>query len=140
MKDKQTTHLKVQELCDCYAITDPLREMSALEKDEDKDEAALKWIALAALHGINNNADKISISKSKNGEVTVSAKYRESELPSPGASVGQNIIEAVREITHLDGDKGKTPLSLGIRDSSIELTVKIKTKDDKERVTIEFPK
>jgi hypothetical protein len=30
MKDKQTMHLKVQELCDCYATTDPLQELSSL--------------------------------------------------------------------------------------------------------------
>ena len=140
MKEKRNLHLKVQELCDCYSTTDPLKEMSVIKEDTDVDEAALKWIALAAIHGINNNADKISISKSKDDQITVTAKYRESELPSPGGNVGQNVIQAVREITHLDGNKGKTPLSLGVRDSSIELTVKIKTKDDKERVTIEFPK
>ena len=139
MKEKRNLHLKVQELCDCYSTTDPLKEMSVVKEDTDVDEAALKWIALAALHGINNNADKISISKSKDGQVTVTAKYRESELPSPGTKVGQNVIEAVREITHLEGSKGKTALSLGVRDSSIELTVKIKTKDDSERVSIEFP-
>jgi len=28
MRDKQSLHLKVQEMCDCYATTDPLKEMS----------------------------------------------------------------------------------------------------------------
>ena len=139
MKEKRNLHLKVQELCDCYSTTDPLVEMSVVKDEPEVDEAALKWIALAALHGINNNADKISISKSSDGEVTVTAKYRESELPSPGTNVGQNIIDAVREITHLDGEKGKTALSLGVRDSSVELKVKIKSKDNRERVTIKFP-
>ena len=50
MKDKQSLHLKVQELCDCYATTDPLKEMSDVAKDADKEEAALKWISLAVLH------------------------------------------------------------------------------------------
>jgi hypothetical protein len=45
----------------------------------------------------------------------------------------------VREITHIEGDKGKTPLSLGIRNDSIELRVKIKTKHDREKVTLKFP-
>jgi hypothetical protein len=139
MKEKRNLHLKVQELCDCYSTTDPLVEMSMVKDEPEADEAALKWLALAALHGINNNADKISISKSSDGEVTVTAKYRKSELPSPGSNVGQNVIEAVREITHLDGDKGKTALALGIRDSSVELKVKIKSKDNRERVTIKFP-
>ena len=139
MKEKRNLHLKVQELCDCYATTDPLKEMSNVKNDADKDEAALKWIALSALHGINSNAKKISITRSKNGNVTVSATYREAELPSPEQEIGGNIIEAVRDITHIEGDKGKIPLSLGIRESSVDLTVKLKSKDDFERVTFKFP-
>ena len=139
MKEKRNLHLKVQELCDCYATTDPLKEMSNVKNDADKDEAALKWIALSALHGVNNNAKKISITRSKNGNVTVGATYREAELPSPEQEVGGNIIEAVRDITHIEGDKGKMPLSLGIRESSVDLTVKLKSKDGFERVTLKFP-
>jgi hypothetical protein len=139
MKEKRNLHLKVQELCDCYATTDPLKEMSGVQKDTDTDEAALKWLALAALHGVNNNAKKISISRTSDGQVTVKAKYREAELPTPGDIVGGKILQAVREITHLEGDKGKTPLALGIRDSSVELSVKVKTDNDQERVTIKFP-
>lgn len=139
MKEKRNLHLKVQELCDCYATTDPLKEMSTVQNDADAEEAALKWLALAALHGVNHNAKRISISRSADGHVTVTAKYRKSELPTPGGQVGGKIFEAVREITHLDGDKGKTPLALGIRDSSVELTVAVKTQDDRQRVTIKFP-
>jgi hypothetical protein len=139
MKEKRNLHLKVQELCDCYATTDPLKEMSNVKNDADKDEAALKWIALAALHGVNNNAKKISISRSADGKVTVKAKYREAELPTPGDAVGGKILESIREITHLEADKGKTPLALGIRDSSVELSVKVKTDNGQERVTIKFP-
>ncbi|HIJ56674.1 MAG TPA: hypothetical protein HPQ03_11200 [Deltaproteobacteria bacterium] len=139
MKEKRNLHLKVQELCDCYATTDPLKEMSNVKNDADKDEAALKWIALAALHGVNNSAKKVSISRSADGQITVKAKYREAELPTPGEAVGGKIIEAVREITHLEADKGKTPLALGIRDSSVELSVKLKSKDGFECITLKFP-
>lgn len=140
MKEKRNVHLKVQELCDCYATTDPLKEMSKIKNDADTDEAALKWLALAALHGVNSNAEKIAISRSADGNVTVRAAYRESELPTPGAAVGQKVLQAVREITHLAEDKGKLPLALGIRDSSIEVTMAVKAKDGKEKVTISFPK
>ena len=139
MKEKRNLHLKVQELCDCYTTTDPLKEMSNVKDDTDKDEAALKWIALAALHGVNHNAKEISISRSPDGQVAVKAKYREAELPTPGETVGEKVLEAIREITHLEGDKGKTPLALGIRDSSLELSVKLKSKDGFERVTLKFP-
>ncbi|MEW6670576.1 MAG: hypothetical protein AB1427_02680 [Thermodesulfobacteriota bacterium] len=139
MKEKRNLHMKVQELCDCYATTDPLKEMSALRKDADRDEAALKWLALSALHGISANAKKITIQQSSDGTVTVNAKYRRAELPSPGKTVGEKIFKAVREITHLEGDKGKTPLSLGIRGNSMDLNVKIKKDKDGEKVTIKFP-
>jgi len=139
MKEKRNIHLKVQELCDCYATNDPLKEMSVVQNDADKDEAALKWLALAALHGVNNNAKEVTISRSMDGNIQVTAKYRETQLPSPGSEVGGRIMDAAREITHIEGSKGKSSLALGIRNDSVELQVKIKTKDDRERVTIKFP-
>mgnify|MGYP003573089370 FL=1 len=139
MKEKRNVHLKVQELCDCYATNDPLKEMSTVKSEGDKDEAALKWLALSALHGVNSNAEKITITRSKDGEINVTAKYRESELPSPGSDIGAKIIEAVREITHIEGDKGETPLALGIRNDSIEIQVKMNSEEGKEKVTLKFP-
>ena len=139
MKEKRNVHLKVQELCDCYATNDPLKEMSEIKGDTDTEEAALKWLALAALHGVNDNAKEVTITRSSNGDINVTAKYRESELPSPGPEVGESIMGAVREITHIEGEKGKTPLALGIREDSIGLKVKMKAKHGGERVTIEFP-
>lgn len=139
MKEKRNVHLKVQELCDCYAANDPLKEMSIVKNDADKEEAAFKWLALAALHGVNDNAKEITVSRSSDGNVKVLAKYRESELPSPGSDVGAKIMESVREITHIEGNKGKMPLALGIRNDSIELQVKIKEKEGKTKVTIQFP-
>ena len=140
MKEKRNLHLKVQELCDCYAATDPLKEMSAVAAAKDVDEAALKWLALAALHGINDGAKEITLRRGPGGRVTVTAEYREKELPSPGNDVGGRIMAAVREITHIDGDKGKTLLALGLRNDSLELTVKVKGRGDKEKITIEFPR
>lgn len=140
MKDKRSLHLKVQELCDCYATADPLREMSLVEKEADKEEGALKWIALAVLHGINDNAKKITLCKGKDGKVDVVAKYRKSELPSPGNEVGSRLFETVKEVTHIEGKGGKTPLALGVRDSSIEVKIKVEDDGDTGSVTIKFPK
>ncbi|WP_373499303.1 hypothetical protein [Desulfococcus sp.] len=139
MKDSGSMHVKVQELCDCYATTDPLKEMSALAHDADKDEAALKWLSLAALHGVNSNAKEIELFVGSDGSVKVTAEYREAELPSPGADTARKIVDALTEITHLEGGKGKTPLALGIRDSSIELMVKMKPKDGGHKISIKFP-
>lgn len=139
MKEKRNIHLKVQELCDCYATNDPLKEMSEIKGDSDHDEAAAKWLALAALHGVNDNAKEVSITRSPDGNIKVTAKYREAELPSPGSEIGEKIMSAVREITHIEGSKGKSPLALGIRNDSIELKIKMKSKEKGERVTIKFP-
>ena len=137
MKDNQNLHLKVQELCDCYATTDLLTEMA--KPSENSLEGALKWMALAALHGVNNNASKISIKQSKDGTVKVTAEYRETELPAPDADAAAQIFEAVREITHIEDKKGKTTLALGIRDSSLDLKVSVKDKKDYKKVSIKFP-
>jgi len=140
MKDPGNLHLQVQEHIDCYAQTDPLREMSRLSHEGDTHSAALKWLALSALHGINQNAETITITRRDDGRVSVSAVYREAELPSPGSAAGQQVLELVRAITHIEQDKGKTPLALGIRDSSVELQVKIKRGKGRDKVTLQFPR
>jgi hypothetical protein len=139
MKDKRSLHLEVQEHIDCFAGTDPLKEMSEITKDEDKDQAALKWLALAALHGINSNAKKISVRTTADGTTTVQAKYRKAELPSPGGEIGRKIIAAVRKITHFEEDKGKGPLALGVRNDSIELGIKVERDSESETITLKFP-
>lgn len=139
MKDKRTLHLRVQELCDCFADTDPLREMAAVSKEEDREEGAVKWLALAVLHGIDRAAKKITITRDKDGGISVTAKYRKWELPSPGGDVGRRIFDVVQEITHIEKKKGKTPLAIGIRDSSIEITVGMEKDGEAGSVTLEFP-
>lgn len=139
MKDFDNLHLKVQEHIDCYSQNDPLQEMSRLPAEPDTPVAALKWMALAALHGINANAEKITLTRNTDGRVSVTAQYRTALLPSPGNEAGAKVIELVRAITHITGDAGQIPLALGIRDSSIELKVKIKKKDGKERISLQFP-
>lgn len=139
MKEKRNVHLKVQEMCDCYATTDPLKEMCVVADAADKDEAALKWLALAALHGVNFNAKKVTLNRAKDGTVNVTAKYRKADLPSPGADVGAKVIEALREVTHIEADKGKLPLSLGIRESTVDVTVKVEKEKEGETITLEFP-
>ncbi|MDJ0623520.1 MAG: hypothetical protein QNJ17_11180 [Desulfocapsaceae bacterium] len=139
MKDAANLHLKVQELCDCFATTDPLKEMSEVSRSPEDDDSALKWVALAVLHGINSNAEEITLSKNKAGEVEVTAKYRTTQLPSPGAEVGAKVLEQLREITHIDKDKGKMMLALGFRNNDLDLKITTKRKKDKESVRIYFP-
>lgn len=140
MKDTANLHLKVQDLCDCFATNDPLKEMSELKNDTDTDEAALKWIALAVLHGINSNAKEITISNTKDSGVKVTAEYRKAELPSPSYSVAKKIVAAMREISHIEGDrKEEAMLAFGIRNNSLDLKIKSKHEGNDEKITIKFP-
>ncbi len=139
MKDAANLHLKVQELCDCFATTDPLKGMSEVKNDTDTDEAALKWIALTVLHGINSNAKEITISNTKGGGVKVTAEYRKAELPSPGVPIAEKIMKAVKDICHLEGSKGETTLAFGIRNNSMDLKIKSKHEGNDEKITIKFP-
>ena len=140
MRDMETPHKRMQELCDCYAETDPLKEMALLSRDADKEEAALKWLALAVLHGVDRHAKKISLERASDGGVRIVAEYRDVDLPSPGKDIGAKIIEAARRITHIEDPKGETPLAIGIRDSSLEIRVKVKQEDGAEKITLEFGK
>ena len=140
MRDKRSLHQKVQEMCDCFATAEPLSEMAALGKELDIDEGALKWIALAVIHGINDNAKKITISKTPDGEVHVQAKYRKSELPGPGTEIGAKIFDAIRAMTHIEGKEGEIPFALGIRDSSLDVCIEVENEEEGESVTIKFPK
>jgi len=139
MKDAGNLHQKVQGLCDCFATNDPLKEMSQVKNDSDTDEAALKWIALAILHGINSNAKEITISNSPGDGVKVTAEYRKADLPSPGSPIAEKIINAVREISHLEGTKAETTLAFGIRNNSMDLKIKSKHEGDDQKISIKFP-
>ncbi len=140
MRDMGTPHQRMQELCDCFAETDPLKEMAQLGKDADKGEAALKWLALAILHGVDRNAKKISLERTANGAVKAEAEYRDTELPTPGAEIGGMVIEAARQISHIEGEKGEMPLAVGIRDSSIEIRMDVERKHGDEKITLVFGK
>lgn len=139
MKDSANIHQKVQELCDCFATTDPLKEMSEIGLAPESDDAALKWIALAVLHGINSNAEKISLTTGKDGKVKVSAEYRKAELPAPGPAVGKKVVEAMRAMTHMEKDKEKMTLAFGVRNSSMDLKIKSRHEGGDDRITITFP-
>lgn len=140
MRDMGTPHQRMQELCDCYAETDPLKEMALLGKDQDKEEAALKWLALAILHGVDRNAKKICLEKTAQGHVKAEAEYRDTELPTPGAEIGGKVIEEARKVSHIEGEKGEVLLAVGIRDSSIEVRMDVERHHGDEKITLRFGK
>ena len=138
MKEKRNLHLKVQEMCDCYSTSDPLKSMSQMAGEADSEEAAVKWLALAALHGINANASSITLFQGGDGSVRVVAEYRPANLPAPSKATAEKIMAVMREITHIEDDKGKLPLSLGIRGSSVDMKIKIKSNTDGNTLSFKF--
>ena len=132
-------HVKVQEMTDCHKGTDPLREMSRLGDEKDPEQAAQKWIALAILHGVGSNAKEVSIRHHPDGSVTVRAEYREASLPAPAAEVGRRAMDMLRDLAHIEGDKGKAPLAFGWGNESLTLTVKAKRDGGSETLTLKFP-
>ena len=136
-------HLKLQEMCDCYLETDFVPEMQHMATNppsDDLDEDAIKYLALAIMHAISEQAAKLTLKK-KGDAITVALKNEEKlTLPSPAAPVFAKIIEIVRAILHIEEDKGKLPLSLGLRNGEVNLMVKVKREDDKESVAFSFDK
>lgn len=139
MRDTSNLHQKVQEMCDCFATNDPLKEMSRLHGDSNHEEAAIKWLALAILHGINTNAEEISLEQTQKGAVKVVAEYRRAELPPPGPETGHNILQSLKRIIHVDSSQGDSTLAFGVRNSNLDLQVKTREEGGDSKITIRFP-
>lgn len=137
--DKRSLHKKVQEEIDCFAETDYLSELGRIHHEPDNQEAALKWLALIILHGLNTNAERIGLKRDKDGKVDIEATYRKAELPHPDGPVVNEIFNIIREITHIEEDRGKIPLAVGVRDSSIDLMIKVEKKEGTESISLRFP-
>ena len=134
-------HARLQEMCDCYMETDYRNEMEVMasETSADVEEDALKYLALSILYATTEKAKKLSFKKKK-GEPKVTVKAEEKmELPTPPGEIADKIFEIMRSVTHLEGEKGREPFSLGLRDGSMELNVKVEKEDDKESLKFSFP-
>jgi len=139
MRDSANLHQQVQEMCNCFATNDPLQEMSKLQQEADPDQAAVQWLAMAVLHGLNSNAEEISIEKTSNGSVKVIAEYRRTELPAPSSKVSEAVLKAVKEIIHVDSSQGNSTLAFGFRNNSFDLKVKTREEGRDHKITISFP-
>ena len=140
-KISRNYHARLQEMCDCYMETDYRQEMEkmASERSPDVEEDALKYLALSILYGTTEKASKLSF-KRKKGEPKVTVKAEEKmELPKPPGEIADKVFEIMRSITHLEGEKGKEPFSLGLRDGRMELGVKVEREEDKESLKFSFP-
>ncbi|NOQ46230.1 MAG: hypothetical protein GQ559_06105 [Desulfobulbaceae bacterium] len=138
----RTPHLKLQEMCDCYLETDFSKQLRAMvsSKSTDVMEDGYKYLALTLLQAITEKAKKLSYKKYDNSiTVTIKAVDREIELPSPSLELMDAITTIIRDIIHIEEDKGKSPLILGLKNGQLDLSVKVKRDKKEERLTIKFP-
>ena len=147
IKEDRSYHQRVQEFCDCFMETDYKRELEKASKGifggpgEDEEELAIKFLGLTFLYGANEEAKKISLQKSKEGKVVFSVEARGNyQLPPPSAQMADRVFSIVRSIAHIDKDQGKIPLSLGLRNDSLELTLEFGRKEGGESLSLVFPK
>lgn len=147
IKDERNYHQRLQEFCDCFMETDFKKELEAASKgvsgdpSGDPDELGLKFFGVMLLYGANEEAKRISLQRSKEGKVLLSVEARGSyQLPAPSTQVADRIFSIARSITHIDKDQGKSPLSLGLRNDRMEISLEIDRKGGGESLTIIFPK
>jgi hypothetical protein len=133
-------HLKLQEMCDCYLETDYLSQMERFrtEPGPDPDDEAMRYLALALMHTISEQATKLSL-KQEGKEIKVTVKNGDTKesLPAPPAALFSRMMQIVRAILHVEGE-GESQLSLGLRNGSVELLAKLKEKGDKASIKFKW--
>jgi hypothetical protein len=146
MKEERNYHLRLQEFCDCYMETDPKKELEKAAKGVsgdpagDPDEHALKFLGLSIFYGASEKAKSISLQRSKEGKVLLSVDARgKYQLPPPNTKLADRIISIGRSITHIEGDQGKLPVAMGLRNDRIDLTFQFDRKAGEETFSILFP-
>lgn len=146
IKDERNYHLRLQEFCDCYMETDYKKELEAASRGVsgipggDPDELALKFLGAAILYGATEEAKNFSIKKAREGKILFSIEGKgKYQLPPPQTQIADRIFSIVRSITHIEKDHGKMPLSLGLRNDRIELTLYLDRVGAEESLTVAFP-
>ncbi len=138
----RTPHLKLQEMCDCYLETDFSKQLKAMVSSKSTDfmEDGFKYLALVLLEAITEKASALVLTKQNNSiKVTLKGPDPQIELPSPSPEIMNTITTIIREILHLEEDKGKSPLTLGLKNSRLDLLVRVKKDNEEESLAIEFP-
>jgi len=135
-------HLKLMEMCDCYLGTDYATTIQKVADAPSPDiqEDALRYLALALLYTLTEQARQLSL-KRKKDKITVTIKHDDEKiaLRPPTKPVFDKIIAIMRGVLHLDEDKGGLPLTLGLKNDQIEVQVKIERTADKETLKVKFP-
>ncbi len=144
MKDTTSLHQKLQEYTDCFAESDPDRELKKIsskgiagDKTQDMTELSLKYLSLAILSGVNQASEKIFFTRKgeQNGSCFLAGE-NETRLPSPPTGVTGEIISILRRITGLEPDKAYGKLTCGIRNDRPIMDVGVARAGERETLSI----
>lgn len=148
MKDPKSLHLKLQEYADCYSESDAARELEEIstkgaggDKTGDLTEVALKYLSTAILHAIEEEAEKLQITRegAVNGDCRLLGK-KEISLPRPPSGLAGQMVGIVRCITGLEADSGESKLAYGVRNDRLEIDVSVYKSGEKEVMGLGLPK
>lgn len=127
MSDSESPHVRLQQHIDCQLEAKPLLALQSWEQagwneepGTDVDEAPLKLMALYLLEAIGEKAVRLSIDRDRGATVYAEQTYGLPQAPSHLIARG---LEILREITGIEGARGKGTLVLGIRNDSLELII-----------------
>jgi hypothetical protein len=144
MKDSSSLHARLQEYNDCFAETDPKQELRdvasrgiAGEKTQGLTDLALKYLSLAILAGVDDEAEKVFFTR--NGEQNGScylAGRKETRLPTPPTGVTREIIGIMRRIAGLEQDKAYGKFVCGIRNDRLEMDLGVARSGERETLSI----
>lgn len=133
---------KLQEMCDCYLETDFAAQMSGMVKASSKDlkEDAVKYLSLALMYGVTEKARKLTLKK-QGSEIRAVIKTADQkiQLPLPAADLFDSVIDLIRGILHFEKAGGSSLLALGLRNSQLDLRVKLKEQEEKTSLKFTFP-
>jgi hypothetical protein len=148
MKDPKSLHLKLQEYADCYSEADAGRELKEISKKGaggevtgDMTDVALKYLSNSILHGIEEEAQKLQISR--DGDMEGDCKLigkKETMLPKPPIGLAREMMGIVRCITGLEADSGESKLAYGVRNDRLEIDVTVHKSGEKEVMGLTLPR
>ncbi len=145
MKDLNSLHARLQEYNNCFAESDPKRELREIasrgiagETTQDMTDLALKYLSLSILAGVDAEAEKVFYARNgeMNGSCFLAAGREETRLPTPPTGVTREIIGILRRIAGLEPDKAYGSLVCGIRDDRLVMDVGVARSGDRETLSI----
>ena len=108
---------------------------------KDLEEDAVKYLSLAIMYGVTDRAAKLKMKKKKDGSVkaTLVVDDEKVSLPPPSADLFDRMAAVIRAILHFEEGGGELPLVLGLRNSQLQLGIKLKEKENETSLKISFP-